>query len=236
MESMSLKARWLENEIAAFKRALDAEGKGSSIRRWDPEYWSMPVSRHQDPQGDRADNYRVCHGGRASTYQVHHGDRASTHQVHHGDRASTHPDCHGDRASTHPGCQEDRASIHQVYHEDRASIHQVRQGDRASTHKDCPEDRASTHQDRQGDRAGTQEECQGSRGAVPQGHLPVRMEWHCFRSSWWWSEAGTPCSTRNHFSDGPGGLADIGGPGDAGSQSACCKVVAKNYGRSHQVL
>ena len=154
MESMNLKAKWLENEIASFKRALDAEGKRGSSQHWNPEYWSRPAGNHPDRQGDRASNH-----------QDRQGDRASNHQDRQGDRASIHPGCQEDRASIHSGCQEDRASIHQVCQEDRASIHQVLQGDRAST-----------HQDRQGDRAGKQEEGQGSRGAVPQGHLPVGME------------------------------------------------------------
>ena len=135
MESMTLKAKWLEKEIASFKKALDVEGKRGSSQHWNPEYWSRPTSHHLDCQGDRV----------------------STHQVRQGDRASTHPDCHEDRASIHPDCQGDRASIHQVRQGDRASTHQDCQADRAGTHQDQRGDRAGTQEECQGPRGAVQQ-------------------------------------------------------------------------------
>ena len=131
MESMNLKAKWLENEIASFKRVLEAEGRGSLSRQWNLEYWSKPAPSHQECHGDRFNFHRQGHGDRAGDHPECHGDRASNHPECHGDRASNRPECHGDRASNRPECHGDRASNHSECHGDRASYHPVSQGDRA---------------------------------------------------------------------------------------------------------
>ena len=132
MASMSLKAKWLEEELASFKRALELEPQARASRQWDDNYWRVPVHRHGGV------SHQECHGDRAhSSHQECHGDRAhSSHQECHGDRAhNMHRECHGDRAqSFHQECQGDRAQ----------SISQECQRDRAqSTHNECPGDRAN---------------------------------------------------------------------------------------------
>ena len=81
MESMSLKAKWLEEELASFKRALESEPQSS--RYWNDGYWCAPVHRHgsRDHQESRDDRVPGNH-------QVRHDDRAQgTHREVQGVRA-----------------------------------------------------------------------------------------------------------------------------------------------------
>ena len=82
MESMNLKAKWLEDELASFKRVLAMEPQARATR-WDDGYWRAPVHS----QG--SSNHQECHGDRAK----------GIHQECHGDRAqSIHPEVQGVRA------------------------------------------------------------------------------------------------------------------------------------------
>ena len=81
MESMNLKAKWLEEELASFKRALESEPQSS--RYWNDGYWRAPVHRHGSKGHQESQNDRV-----PSNYQVRHDDRAqSTHREVQGVRA-----------------------------------------------------------------------------------------------------------------------------------------------------
>ena len=132
MESMNLKAKWLEEELASFKRALESEPQARASRHWDDSYWRAPVHRHGGV------GHQECPGGRAQHF----------HPECPGDRAQHfHPECPGDRAQHfHQECHGDRAQhCHQECRGDRdQSFHQERRGDRAqSISQECQRDRAN---------------------------------------------------------------------------------------------